>query len=421
MTRPFDGVNVLMLVENEPVPRDVRVWLEALALREAGAGVTVVCPLAEPGSAAYEILDGVEIHRYPARFAEGGAASYALEYGSAFWHMRRLSLRLARTRRFDVVHVANPPDLLLLAAKPLKRRGAKFVFDQHDAVPELYLTRFGRGRDAVYRTLIGLERMSYRYADLVIVTNESYRLLALERGRKRTGRPRGHPQRPRPCPVQPEARGPIPQAREAPSDRLCRRDRAAGRRRPRSSRPRAPARAPRRLARRLRRRRRRLRRCRLAGARAGARRAGRVPRLPRPGRGRRGARRGRRRPVAGAEERPQRDLDHDEGGRVHGDGNPVVAYDLVETRFSAGDAAAYAVSNEPASFAARIDELLDDSARRAEMGDLGLRRAREALSWDSCVERLWGPTLGCCVGREQEAPRRQVLPELEEPVKALDW
>src|SRR5439155_1657538 len=78
---------------------------------------------------AFERRDGVEIHRYPAHPATGGPVGYAREYASALWHTRRLVRRLARERRFDVVHACNPPDLLLLAAWPLKRRGTALVFD----------------------------------------------------------------------------------------------------------------------------------------------------------------------------------------------------------------------------------------------------------------------------------------------------
>src|SRR5690606_13444740 len=71
------------------------------------------------------------------------------------------------------------------AARPLRRRGARFVYDQHDLVPELYLSRFGRGQDLLYRAVCLLERLTYRAADVVIATNESYRQAAVLRGGKR--------------------------------------------------------------------------------------------------------------------------------------------------------------------------------------------------------------------------------------------
>jgi glycosyltransferase involved in cell wall biosynthesis len=172
----------LILVENLSVPFDRRVWQESLALRAHGYDVVVVCPRGEnrDGEAHVE-LEGIEIYRYPLRPAKGGPLGYLREYATALWHSFRLSTRLGP---FDVVHVCNPPDLLFLVALPLKRRGAKLIFDQHDLVPELYLSRFERGADLLYRLLVLLERLTYRFADVVLVTNESYRRIALERGSK---------------------------------------------------------------------------------------------------------------------------------------------------------------------------------------------------------------------------------------------
>jgi glycosyltransferase involved in cell wall biosynthesis len=172
---------VLILVENLSVPFDRRVWQEALTLKEAGYEVVVVCPRGTVrDTEAHATIEGIEIHRYPLRTARSGLG-YVREYGTALWHSLRLAFRLGR---FDVVHACNPPDLLFLVALPLKARGARLVFDQHDLVPELYLSRFRPRRDVVYRALVVLERLTYRLADVVIATNESYRRIALGRGRK---------------------------------------------------------------------------------------------------------------------------------------------------------------------------------------------------------------------------------------------
>jgi glycosyltransferase involved in cell wall biosynthesis len=170
----------LILVENLSVPFDRRVWQESTTLRDAGWEVHVICPQGtKRDTEAYVELDGVRIHRYPLRAATGGPAGYLKEYGSALWHTMRLARAIGRV---DVVHACNPPDLLYLVAKMLKRRGARFVFDQHDLVPELYLSRFDRGEDLLYNVVRRLEQATYRAADVVIATNESYRQVALNRG-----------------------------------------------------------------------------------------------------------------------------------------------------------------------------------------------------------------------------------------------
>ncbi|HET8641847.1 MAG TPA: glycosyltransferase family 4 protein [Pseudonocardiaceae bacterium] len=176
----------LILVENLSVPFDRRVWQECTTLRDAGWQVEVICPQGtKRDTEPFEELDGVRIHRYPLRAATGGPAGYLAEYGSALWHTFRLARRVRAAGPVDVVHACNPPDLLFLVAKWLKWRGARFIFDQHDLVPELYLSRFDRGEDLLYRAVCLLERLTYRSADVVIATNESYREVALRRGHKR--------------------------------------------------------------------------------------------------------------------------------------------------------------------------------------------------------------------------------------------
>ncbi|MFI5565573.1 glycosyltransferase family 4 protein [Amycolatopsis japonica] len=172
----------LILVENLSVPFDRRVWQECQTLSGAGWEVHVICPQGTKRDTEAEVtIDGVHILRYPLKAATGGPAGYVQEYGSALWHTLRLARKVGRV---DVVHACNPPDLLFLVALYLKRQGAKFIFDQHDLCPELYLSRFDRGEDFLYRAVCALERRTYKTADVVIATNESYKDVAVKRGGK---------------------------------------------------------------------------------------------------------------------------------------------------------------------------------------------------------------------------------------------
>ena len=77
-------------------------------------------------------------------------------------------------------------------------------------------------------------------------------------------------------------------------------------------------------------------------------------------------------------------------------GLPVVGYDLTENRVSAGPGALFATPNREAELADRILELLDDPARRQEMGRMGQERVRSVLAWEhsapvllAAYDRLW--------------------------------
>jgi glycosyltransferase involved in cell wall biosynthesis len=173
---------VLIISENAPVPADRRVWNISRTLTAAGWQVVIACAQGpDRDDAPYEVLEGIEIHRYPLVPA-ASTLGYAREYGQALWRLRKLVRKLSSERRFDVVHACNPPDLLLLAARSLRRQGTRFIFDHHDLVPELYRSRFGRGEDLGYRATLRAERVAYRMADVSLATNGSYARVAVERG-----------------------------------------------------------------------------------------------------------------------------------------------------------------------------------------------------------------------------------------------
>lgn len=178
-----DGRRVLIIVENLPVPFDRRVWLEATTLQRSGYEVSVICPQGAGCEAPYECVEGVHVYRHPLAEATS-APGYAREYLSALAWEYRLARRVWRERGFDVVHICNPPDLLFAVAAWFKLvRGVRIIFDQHDLVPEVYEVKFGR-RDWLYHVLRWAERLTFAVADAVIATNESYREVALRRGRK---------------------------------------------------------------------------------------------------------------------------------------------------------------------------------------------------------------------------------------------
>lgn len=174
--------HVLMLLENASYPRDGRVRREAKSLVSAGYRVSVICPRV-PGQAWHEILDRVDVYRYPAPQLGNGLWSYLFEYGFSMAATFVLSLFLFLREGFDIVHANQPPDTFALIVAFYKLFGKHYVLDHHDLAPELYYARFsGKGNPLVYRTLVWLERLSCRLADHVIATNQSYKAVEIQRG-----------------------------------------------------------------------------------------------------------------------------------------------------------------------------------------------------------------------------------------------
>ena len=177
--------SVLHLSENLPLPFDRRVWMELSALRAAGLEVSAICPMGDAWRSPYEVIDGIHIWRYPAPPPTRGFLSYAWEFLYCWLQTLRLTVVVLARRGFDIIHAANPPDTFWAVALPYRLFGKRYVFDHHDLCPELYLARFGPEREGnlVHRALRWLEWAQFRTADLVISTNESYRQVALTRGR----------------------------------------------------------------------------------------------------------------------------------------------------------------------------------------------------------------------------------------------
>ena len=176
---------ILILVENLSVPFDRRVWQESRALVDAGYHVDVICPKGDKrDTESFAEIDGVSIHRYQLRPATGGPTGFIREYGVALFHTFRLALKLNLRNRYVAVHACNPPDILFLPVLFMRLRRAKFVFDHHDLVPELFLSRFNEKKTPLYRLSMITEWLTFKLAHGVISTNESYRTVAIERGGK---------------------------------------------------------------------------------------------------------------------------------------------------------------------------------------------------------------------------------------------
>lgn len=184
---------VLIIEENNSVPFDPRVWQEATTLRDAGWSVTVICPAAigsDPDQNALrrrvkrEDLDGVVVYRFPLIVAEQGVSSYLSEYLAASVAIIRLSWQVWRQDRFDIIHFCNPPDIFFPIGLFYRLLGARVVFDHHDLFPELIAWRYsGLAGKLLYVISRMTEYLTFHSANAIISTNNSYRQIAMGRGR----------------------------------------------------------------------------------------------------------------------------------------------------------------------------------------------------------------------------------------------
>lgn len=390
---------VLIIVQNLPVPMDRRVWQQARALADAGIGVSVICPRGD-GQPLTETREGVRLHRYPAPPSTHGPLSYAVEFGYCWLATAVWSVAVWVRYGFGLIQACNPPDTYFALATLYQPLGVRFVYDQHDLCPEVFSSRFG-GRPAVLaRGLRWLEWLTYRRADHVISPNESYRRIALERGGvdpTATTVVRNGPDLTRLVPADPDPRlrggrahllcylgvmGPqdgVDRLLHAVSELVHRRGRddvrvallGFGDSLPMlrdlaaelELQPWVEFTGPADTATIVRY---------LSTATVGL--------CPDP-------------------KDPFNDVSTmNKSMEYMAFGVPAVAFDLVETRVTAGGAAVYVPDNDPVTFAREIDRLLDDAARRRHMGAIGRRRVEQTLAWqhqrdqyvDLCTKLLGG-------------------------------
>jgi glycosyltransferase involved in cell wall biosynthesis len=379
--RRADGRRVVMLLENNPYPQDTRVRNEAESLTEAGLRVTVLAPRG-PAQTASEQINGVDVRRYRMLWAGRSSLSYAVEYTVA--HIQLLARALiALARGAGILHFHGPPDTLFVAGIFARIARRKVVFDLHDSGPELFLAKFGAGGAAV-SALRAAQRAAIRWADHVIVTNESQLELVRHRGNRSNGEvsvvrngPRGREFREPPSPRPGRLDAPrlvyvgaldtqdgvleLPDLLRAPALAKARLTIVGD----------GPVREE------------LLARCRERGVQTRVTFTGQVPhaRIPRL--------------IAdadiGIDPAPGTELNH--GSTMikvveyMGAGRPLIAYELRETRASAGEAALYAPCGEPAVFATLVAELARDGDRRMQMARLARQRSLD-LTWERSARVL---------------------------------
>jgi glycosyltransferase involved in cell wall biosynthesis len=189
----------ILMISESPYPEDVRIKHEAETLFHAGHPVTIIA-LNEQKARFTEVINGVKVYRLPMItlfpksssndtffgrlfFRLTSGAGYVLEYIYFTVLSFLFSLYVCARHGFEIVHLHNPPNTLVLVAGFYKLFGKLFVFDHHDLAPELYLSKYRIEKpDLLYKFLRLEEIACLKLADMVIATNRSYADIEVRRG-----------------------------------------------------------------------------------------------------------------------------------------------------------------------------------------------------------------------------------------------
>jgi glycosyltransferase involved in cell wall biosynthesis len=168
---------VVMLLENNTYPEDVRVRAEAESLVRAGHVVRVIAPRGRH-QPRVENVRGVEVRRFRS-VAGASVSSLLLEYLLSAVALHVMAIR-ELLRGATVLHLHNPPDILFPAALVARLLGRKVVFDHHDLFPELVSAKFGPG--PLVAGARWSERATFAVCNRVLAANESHAEVARSRG-----------------------------------------------------------------------------------------------------------------------------------------------------------------------------------------------------------------------------------------------
>lgn len=153
---------------------DPRVRREAETLVAAGRDVDVF-GLRRPDDEPHSVVNGVSVSRLDVQRHQG--AGFGVYLGEYLSFLIRATLALAsahRRRRYGLVQVASLPDFLVFAALPLKALGVPVILDLHEAMAEMFASRFPRLDNGPMRRLIeAQERLSAAVATRVVNVNEA--------------------------------------------------------------------------------------------------------------------------------------------------------------------------------------------------------------------------------------------------------
>ena len=163
--------------------RDTRLQREIAALLDRGHSVHVLC-LREKGEPLREHRGRLTISRIPVRHSAGaGIGRRFAEYLAFLVSSGLVVAALHARRRFDLIQVNSPPDILVFVALLPRLTGARVLLDLQEPLPEFFATKTGAGeRHPAVRLIAALEQASIRFADAAVTVTEPMRQLFVARG-----------------------------------------------------------------------------------------------------------------------------------------------------------------------------------------------------------------------------------------------
>jgi glycosyltransferase involved in cell wall biosynthesis len=166
------------------MPQDYRRVVVANSIAKKYGGVDVLCLRAD-GQKKVESQNGMNFHRLIISKKDDTYFVKFIRYNLFLFLCFIKIAPLSWNRKYDVMHIHNPPDFLVFAAIPYKLLfGTKIVLDLHDMLPEALCSNLNVKEDhIIVRIAKLLERIAIYFSDSVICTNTYDKEIILSRNR----------------------------------------------------------------------------------------------------------------------------------------------------------------------------------------------------------------------------------------------
>jgi len=153
---------------------DAILYREAKALKDKEFVVDIICLGDNNKDKIIQKYNGLNLYYIQSRPSnEKKAISYFTNLTLFIIKSAIFLSYLSIKKRYDIIHVTSPPDVIVFASLIPKLLGTKIILDIHDIGPELYMRKLNVSEDkTIIKILKFLERLSTRFADHIITVTD---------------------------------------------------------------------------------------------------------------------------------------------------------------------------------------------------------------------------------------------------------
>jgi len=160
-----------------------RKYREAMALRDAGYHIDVICIKSKRRESRMEMLDDVNVFRLPIVKRRKSQLRYIFDYTRFFLLCSVKLAQLYFKKKYSFVQVHSMPEFLVFTSLLPKLFGSKVILDVQDPSREVYISKYGHKKiDLILKIIEVQERISFLYSDRLITPNIGFKKKFMQRG-----------------------------------------------------------------------------------------------------------------------------------------------------------------------------------------------------------------------------------------------